>query len=106
MNLTLAPRWASSALQLSNNSYVDCGTIIKVNDDLNIRVKGHTCPYVSRGGYKLEKAIKSFNMDFLSYFINDLFLIIIMSILIFPLFYLISILANILFIPIFFYSYL
>lgn len=37
---------------------------------------------------------KSFNMDFLSYFINDLFLIIIMSILIFPLFYLISILME------------
>lgn len=48
-----------------NEKKIDkCGTIIKVNDDLNIRVKGHTCPYVSRGGYKLEKAIKSFNMDF------------------------------------------
>ncbi|MGL5054140.1 MAG: TlyA family RNA methyltransferase [Fusobacteriaceae bacterium] len=40
------------------------GTMIKVTDDLSIRVKGHTCPYVSRGGYKLEKAIKSFNIDF------------------------------------------
>ncbi|CAD0005667.1 LamG domain-containing protein [Flavobacterium salmonis] len=25
MNVTLTPRWASSALQLSNNDYVDCG---------------------------------------------------------------------------------
>lgn len=40
------------------------GTFIKVDDNLIIRVKGDLCPYVSRGGYKLEKAINSFEMDF------------------------------------------
>lgn len=39
------------------------GTFIKLEPEPIIRVKGETCPYVSRGGYKLEKAIKVFNLD-------------------------------------------
>lgn len=47
-----------------NNHKVDkSGTFIKITDDLEIRIKGDLCPYVSRGGYKLEKAIKCFNID-------------------------------------------
>lgn len=42
------------------------GTQIKIdeNKELNIRVKGKTFKYVSRGGLKLEKAVKVFNLDF------------------------------------------
>lgn len=35
----------------------------KVPVNANIEFKGHTLPYVSRGGLKLEKAMKSFNID-------------------------------------------
>jgi len=35
----------------------------KVAEDAEITVKGDDCPYVSRGGYKLEKAIGSFGID-------------------------------------------
>lgn len=38
-----------------------CGE--KINVDGKIQFKGKTMPYVSRGGYKLEKAIKEFNVD-------------------------------------------
>jgi len=34
-----------------------------VDEDLPILVKGSDCPYVSRGGFKLEKALKVFNID-------------------------------------------
>ena len=39
------------------------GTMFKDNDDLNIRIKGKL-KYVSRGGLKLEKAIKTWDLDF------------------------------------------
>ena len=35
----------------------------KVNIDADIVFKGQEMPYVSRGGFKLEKAIKKFNID-------------------------------------------
>lgn len=35
----------------------------KVKTDSEIQVKGQAIPYVSRGGLKLEKAIKEFNID-------------------------------------------
>ena len=34
-----------------------------VSDDSQIEVRGHTLEYVSRGGLKLEKALKYFNVD-------------------------------------------
>ena len=37
------------------------GTIIK--EDAIIRIIGEKCPFVSRGGYKLDKAIKTFNIN-------------------------------------------
>lgn len=37
-----------------------CGQ--KVKENSNIEFKGNAMPYVSRGGYKLEKAINSFNI--------------------------------------------
>lgn len=38
-----------------------CGEKVKTSS--NIEFKGEKMPYVSRGGYKLEKAIKSFGID-------------------------------------------
>lgn len=35
----------------------------KVPIDANIRIKGHTLPYVSRGGLKLEKAIELYHIN-------------------------------------------
>lgn len=35
----------------------------KVPSDCRLRIKGHIMPYVGRGGYKLEKAIKTFHLD-------------------------------------------
>lgn len=37
------------------------GTLIK--EDAKIRIKGKTLPYVSRGGYKLEKALRVFSVN-------------------------------------------
>lgn len=35
----------------------------KIDVDTNLFVKGNTCPYVSRGGFKLEKALNEFKLD-------------------------------------------
>ncbi|MCM3665436.1 TlyA family RNA methyltransferase [Mesobacillus subterraneus] len=35
----------------------------KVNSDIPLTVKGNVLPYVSRGGLKLEKALKTFDLD-------------------------------------------
>lgn len=42
----------------------------KINVDANLFVKGDVLPYVSRGGLKLEKAIKEFNLN-----IDDLIMV-------------------------------
>jgi len=35
----------------------------KFDENISIEIKGNSCKYVSRGGLKLEKAIKEFNID-------------------------------------------
>ncbi len=35
----------------------------KINDDTPLSIKGNVLPYVSRGGLKLEKALKEFDVD-------------------------------------------
>lgn len=35
----------------------------KIDIEAEITVKGRECPYVSRGGYKLEKSIQTFDLD-------------------------------------------
>lgn len=35
----------------------------KVDREAVIEIKGHICPYVGRGGYKMEKAIASYGID-------------------------------------------
>ncbi len=41
--------------------YDKAGTMVDTESE--IRVKGDTCPYVSRGGLKLEKSINTWNLD-------------------------------------------
>lgn len=48
------------------------GEIIEINKIKSIRVKQRDCPYVSRGGLKLEKAIKEFKIDFKDKMILDI----------------------------------
>ena len=54
-------REKAKAIIMSGNVFVDgeredkAGT--SFSDDVSIEIKGHTLPYVSRGGLKLEKAI-------------------------------------------------
>jgi 23S rRNA (cytidine1920-2'-O)/16S rRNA (cytidine1409-2'-O)-methyltransferase len=51
-----------AGLVFVDNQRIDkCGE--KVNIEANIEVKGDAIPYVSRGGLKLEKAIKEFNLE-------------------------------------------
>lgn len=46
---------------IDDKRYDKCGE--KVKETSNIVFKGETMPYVSRGGYKLEKAIKAFQIN-------------------------------------------
>ncbi len=43
----------------------------KIDPDSEIKVKGEYCPYVSRGGFKLEKAIKVFDLNLTDYQVLD-----------------------------------
>lgn len=55
-----------------NDKLIDkSGTLIKIDENLDIRVKGEILPYVSRGGYKLEKAITNFEINFLDKLVLD-----------------------------------
>ena len=46
---------------IGQERYDKAGTM--VSEDSDIHVKGDTCPYVSRGGLKLEKSIKTWDLD-------------------------------------------
>ena len=65
-NLTES-REKAKAIIMSGNVFVDgeredkAGT--SFSDDVSIEIKGHTLPYVSRGGLKLEKAIQNFDVS-------------------------------------------
>ena len=60
-------RSRAQALIMSGEVYVDgqkcdkAGTAVDV--EAQIEVRGNTCPYVSRGGLKLEKALRDFGVD-------------------------------------------
>lgn len=60
-------REKAKAIIMSGNVYVDDqkedkpGTVFK--EECKIEVRGHTLPYVSRGGLKLEKALKNFDVS-------------------------------------------
>ncbi len=57
-----AKRHIMAGIILVNDVPVDkAGTKIPI--DAKLRIKGHVMPYVGRGGYKLEKALKTFAID-------------------------------------------
>lgn len=59
-----AKRAILAGMVIVNEQKIDkVGTIIKLDKEFSIRVKGDNLKYVSRGGLKLEKAIKSFGLD-------------------------------------------
>ncbi len=59
-----------AGIVLVNGQRIDkAGT--KIDSDSEVTVKGHFCPYVSRGGLKLEKAIQIFNFDLIDYQVLD-----------------------------------
>lgn len=60
-----AKRAIMAGLVIVNEHKIEkAGTQIKIDDEPEIRIKGQVMPYVSRGGLKLEKAIKEFGLDF------------------------------------------
>lgn len=62
-----ASREKAKAIIMSGNVFVEgqredkAGTTFP--EEVSIEIKGHTLPYVSRGGLKLEKAIKNFDVS-------------------------------------------
>ena len=68
-------RSRAQALIMSGAVFVDgqkcdkAGT--SVADDAAVEVRGETCPYVSRGGLKLEKALREFGVDPTGYVCSD-----------------------------------
>ncbi|MBR2896544.1 MAG: TlyA family RNA methyltransferase [Oscillospiraceae bacterium] len=68
-------RAKAQALIMAGEVYVDqqkvdkCGTAIPV--EAKIEVRGNACPYVSRGGLKLEKAMRDFGIDPTGYVCSD-----------------------------------
>lgn len=65
LNKDEAKRAVMAGLVIVNDQRVDkSGTLINIDRDPVIRIKGDKLKYVSRGGLKLEKAIKEFNLDF------------------------------------------
>ncbi|HSA07255.1 MAG TPA: TlyA family RNA methyltransferase [Candidatus Gastranaerophilales bacterium] len=48
-------------VKINNEIITKAGTLIKIDKEIIVEVK--TVPYVSRGGFKLEKAVKDFNIN-------------------------------------------
>jgi 23S rRNA (cytidine1920-2'-O)/16S rRNA (cytidine1409-2'-O)-methyltransferase len=71
-----ASREKARALIMAGLVYIDQERMdkpgVKVNMDVPITVKGQVHPYVSRGGLKLEKAIKVFSLDFRDKVVMDI----------------------------------
>ena len=60
-----------AGLVLVNGQKIDkAGTMVK--EDAELRVLGDALPYVSRGGLKLEKAMKTFNINMEGKFVADI----------------------------------
>lgn len=72
-NLEIAKRQIMVGNVIVNEQKIDKpGEIISLNKIKSIRIKERDIPYVSRGGLKLEKAIKAFNLDFKDKIILDI----------------------------------
>ena len=68
-------RTKAQAIIMSGVVYVDDQKADKpgmsFEDDVKLEVRGATCPYVSRGGLKLEKALRDFGVDPTGYVCSD-----------------------------------
>ena len=68
-------RAKAQAVIMSGDVYVDGQKADKAGAsyerEANIEVRGSVCPYVSRGGLKLEKALRDFGVDPTGYVCSD-----------------------------------
>ena len=68
-------RAKAQAIIMSGSVYVDGQKADKagmnVSLEAEIEVRGSSCPYVSRGGLKLEKALRDFDIDPTGYVCSD-----------------------------------
>ena len=68
-------RAKAQAVIMSGDVYVDGQKADKAgvsyDTEANIEVRGSVCPYVSRGGLKLEKALRNFGVDPTGYVCSD-----------------------------------
>lgn len=71
-NLDVAQRQIMIGNVIINEQKIEkAGEIINIEKIKSIRIKEKDIPYVSRGGLKLEKAIKEFNLDFKNKIVMD-----------------------------------
>ena len=71
-NLDVAQRQIMIGNVIINEQKMEkAGEIINIEKIKSIRIKEKDIPYVSRGGLKLEKAIKEFNLDFENKIVMD-----------------------------------
>ena len=72
-DLEIAKRQIMGGNVIVNEQKIDKpGEIISLDKIKSIRIKEKNTPYVSRGGLKLEKAIKIFNLDFRAKIVLDI----------------------------------
>ena len=72
-NLDVAQRQIMIGNVIINEQKIEkAGEIINIEKIKSIRIKEKDIPYVSRGGLKLEKAIKEFNLDFENKIVMDI----------------------------------
>ena len=72
-DLEIAKRQIMVGNVIVNEQKIDKpGEIISLDKIKSIRIKEKNTPYVSRGGLKLEKAIKIFNLDFRAKIVLDI----------------------------------
>ncbi len=68
-------RTKAQAIIMSGNVYVEGQKADKpgtsYDENMNIEVRGAACPYVSRGGLKLEKALRDFGVDPMGFVCSD-----------------------------------
>jgi 23S rRNA (cytidine1920-2'-O)/16S rRNA (cytidine1409-2'-O)-methyltransferase len=71
-DIEIAKRAIMAGNVIVNNIKIDKpGTIIKLDKEPEIRIKNKAIKYVSRGGLKMEKAIKVFKLDFTDAIVLD-----------------------------------
>lgn len=70
-NTDQAKRLIMAGLVFSDTERIDKSGM-KIDENAPLRIKERKGPYVSRGGFKLEKAIKAFHLDFQNVILLDI----------------------------------